>query len=259
MSCPAAPSPALPAASGRIQGESGVEARTQEIHRHIGSLEGVYLESTAYEGEVRTDLDVFSEDDIILDADVLVDPRPTRVAWRVSAESEPEAKAIFKVLELDPILSNFGMVQISNADWAQYRKSYRNFPDLASLSKQALIYRPKDDARFNQLLEKVRFIGDRQRGRLLGMVSQLFVAVEPRAFVFVQGVAKFSVRFSTVLYAGYGRPGERPEAGPVDEFSRSTKPLIREVREKFLERAGVIRKARAASGEAVPSFQEGKP
>lgn len=29
--------------------------------------------------------------------------------------------------------------------------------------------------------------------------------------------------------AGYRRPWERPEAGPVDEFSRSAQPLIREV------------------------------
>lgn len=100
-----------------------------------------------------------------------------------------------------------------------------------------------------------KLIGDRQRGRMLAHVGQLFVVLEPRDFVFVQKDAKFSLRISTVLYGGHAYQGERPEGGPLQEFVRSTQPLIREVRGKFLEESRLLMKPKAAQTSPDPRPQ----
>jgi hypothetical protein len=232
--------------AGQSKGKAAAKPAPKKPAAASVLWKGVFLESTAYEGEVKTDLEVFSEDDIILDADIRVDPRPTRVAWRTRGESEREAKIMFMLLDADRILEPMGLVRITNEDLAQYRRAYHNFPDLGFISQSGLIYRPKNEERFKQLLEKVRLIGDRQRGRMLAHVGQLFVVLEPRDFVFVQKDAKFSVRISTVLYAGHAYQGERPEGGPLQEFVKSTLPLISEVRGKFLTESRLLMKPKAA-------------
>lgn len=240
--------------AGQSKGKAAPKSATKNPAAASVLWKGVFLESTAFEGEVKTDLDVFSEDDIILDEDIQVDPRPTRVAWRVRGESEREAKAMFMLLDADRILNPMGLIRITTADLKQYHRKYQNFPDLAFLSQSGLIYRPMDEERFKQLMEKVKLIGDRQRGRMLAHVGQLFVVLEPRDFVFVKGQAKFSLRISTVLYAGHAYQGERPQGGPVDEFTKSTQPLIREVRGKFLEESRLRMKPKA-----VPTSFDPRP
>jgi len=213
--------------------------------------QGALLGSKAFEGELKSDQEVFIEDDILMDEAVQVDPRPTRVAWRVKGETEPEAKMMFVLLDADRILNPMGLVRITNADLKQYQHSYRNFPDLAFLSQRGLIYRPKDEARFRQILDQVTLIGDRHQGRMSALINQLFVVLEPREFSFNQGKALFSIRISTVLYGGYWHQGEPPQAGPLDESSRSTQPLIREVRGKFLEDARLLMKLKSSPTTAA--------
>lgn len=210
------------------------------------------LASNAFEGELKSDQEVFIEDDILMDEAVQVDPRPTRVEWRVKGESEPEAKMMFVLLDADRILNPMGLVRITDADLKQYHRSYRNFPDLAFLSQRGLIYRPKDEARFRQLLDQVALIGDRHLGRMSALINQLFVVLEPREFSFNHGKTQFSIRISTVLYGGYWHPGEPPHAGPLDESSRSTQPLIREVRGKFLAESRLLMKPKSSPTTADP-------
>lgn len=194
----------------------------------------VLLGSTAYSDQVDSDLEITLKDDVLLDEVNEVDPRPTRVAWSLRAESEPAAKALFIFLYANPVLENLGLVRISDSDYQQYRRSYRNFPDLAFQSRQATIYRPKDAERFRALLNKVKLLGNRQLGSFNASIGQLFVLVEPRDFSFSKDEAHFSVRLSTLLYGGFGHQGQPPQAGPLDDSSRSSQTLIREVREGFL-------------------------
>lgn len=201
---------------------------------------GVMLESAGFEGELKSDLETLIQDDVIVDEEMRVDPRPTRVAWRLKAESEREAKTMFLLLSADAVMSKQGLVRVTTADYKEYQKRYRNFPDLPFLSQRALIYRPKDAETFKQALEKVKLIGSRERGRMVAMISQLFVVVEPRDFVFGQGQASFSVRLSTLLYGAFSYQGERAEAGPVEESSQVTALLIGEMKAKLQEESRLM-------------------
>ncbi len=183
----------------------------------------------------------------------------TRVRWQFQAQSEPEARKGFALLHADMLLKHEGWLRLITSDYQQYLKAYKAFPDLGVASREAFIYRPKDEVTFKKMLGGIEMLGSRSVGRRSALVPQLFLLMTLDKFSFEKGAATFMVKFRPLIYGSSldQSVGGGVDIGEVGVFSYSSASLLDSLVALFKEHRprlapGLDTSASRTSGAGAP-------
>jgi hypothetical protein len=235
----------------------GGQAADPQPKPKVVSSQGAILWKAAHLQSQRFDDEVSPFGRIEMDCDAFPQNEgPTRIRWRFQSQSEPEARKGFALLHANMLLEHEGWVQLSTSDCQQYRRAYKGFPDLGAASREAFIYRPKDEAAFKKAVEAIEMLGSRGQGRRAALVSQLFLLVSLDQFSFENGAAEFMVKFRPLLYGSSldQSVGGGVDVGEIGSYSYSAAKLLDPIMALFKEH-----RPRLAPGLDAPTPSTTRP